>query len=323
MKTAFLFPGYGSQFVGMAKDVYDDSRIMQEYFEEAANCLNANFVKLCFASSDAEISQLNAAYPSLFLVSCAFASIIKDRGIIPDLVAGYNTGEYAALYTAQSITFPDGLYLLNKYATLYQQFLDEHACAVLQVNGVAKKDLQDACKAVSSREALVHIAAYESDTQMIVAGAEDAIMQIKELTCKQKGVKCTELGVGVGLHSDLMVPVTEQLKMYLEKVDFKTPSIACMNAQGSLLADGDQVKHNVLESMQSPMYLNRIIEALHDYELIIQVGPGDQLGALAKETYPDKIVLAVQSQADIDALEPYRPKTESDIIDAEKSDDDK
>ncbi len=93
MKKVILFPGYGSQYVGMAKELYDESRIMQEYFEEAANCLDTNFVKLCFASSDADVTQAPAAYTSIFLVSCSIYSLIKDRGIVADLVTGYNTGE--------------------------------------------------------------------------------------------------------------------------------------------------------------------------------------------------------------------------------------
>src|SRR5206468_1601039 len=108
---------YGSQFVGMGKDLYDQSRIMQEYFEEASNCLNINFVKLCFASSDAELARAEHAYPALFLVSCALHALIKEQGVQANIVAGYNQGEFSAVYAAGGINFPDGLYLLSKYAS--------------------------------------------------------------------------------------------------------------------------------------------------------------------------------------------------------------
>jgi len=121
MKVALLFPGYGSQYVGMGKEVYDEYRIVQEYFEEASNCLNVNFVKLCFASSDTEIGVAASAYTSIFLVSSALYAIIKQEGIVPALVAGYNIGEYSSLFAAGSITFPDGLYLLNKLALFHQE----------------------------------------------------------------------------------------------------------------------------------------------------------------------------------------------------------
>ena len=97
MKIGMLFPGYGSQFVGMAKDLYDDSRTVQEYFEEASSCLDINFIKLCFASSDAEISQPMHAYLSLFLVQSALSALLTKAGIAPTLVAGYGIGQFAAI----------------------------------------------------------------------------------------------------------------------------------------------------------------------------------------------------------------------------------
>src|SRR5579859_6426456 len=99
MKIATLFPGYGSQYVGMGKELYDESRIMQEYFEEASNCLNINFVKLCFASSDAEISRIDNALLTNFLVGSALFALLKDLGFKTDVLVGHNAGEYAAIYS--------------------------------------------------------------------------------------------------------------------------------------------------------------------------------------------------------------------------------
>src|SRR5438045_2310441 len=163
MKIGILFPGYGSQFVGMGKELYDESRIMQEYFEEAANCLNVNFVKLCFASSDAELAKMENAYPATFLVSCAIYALLKEEGILlhhggvnpellrregqvtADIVAGYNLGEYAALHAAGGISFPDGLYLLNKYAHFYEQALPALDVGILQITGISTRTLEKAC----------------------------------------------------------------------------------------------------------------------------------------------------------------------------------
>jgi len=108
MKIALLFPGYGSQFVGMGKELYNDYRIVQEYFEEASNCINTNFVKLCFASSDAELSKITNAYTSLFLVGSSIYALLKELEIEPDMVAGYNNGEFAAMFAGGCFSFPDG-----------------------------------------------------------------------------------------------------------------------------------------------------------------------------------------------------------------------
>src|SRR5438477_11718929 len=109
MKTALLFPGYGSQFVGMGKELYDEYRIVQEYFEEASNCSNVNFVKLCFASSDVELGKLAHAYMSLFLIGSCVSAVLKEQGIIPDVVAGYNNGEITSLFAGGCFSLPDGL----------------------------------------------------------------------------------------------------------------------------------------------------------------------------------------------------------------------
>src|SRR5262245_26836049 len=122
MKIALLFPGYGSQFVGMGKELYDEYRIVQEYFEEASNCLNVNFVKLCFASSDVELGKMVNAYTSLFLIGASVYAVLKESGIEVDIVAGYNNGENAALFAAHCFSLPDGLYLLNKFCSFYQEF---------------------------------------------------------------------------------------------------------------------------------------------------------------------------------------------------------
>ena len=119
MKIGMFFPDYGSQYVGMGKDLYDESRLMQEYFEEAYNCLSINFVKLCFASSDAELSALEHAYVSIFLTSVSLAALVKEEGIPYFCGGGHGIGELSAICIIDGISLPDGLYFLQKYALFY------------------------------------------------------------------------------------------------------------------------------------------------------------------------------------------------------------
>src|SRR5438132_11488028 len=160
MKIALLFPGYGSQFVGMGKELYDEYRVVQEYFEEAGHVLNNNFVKLCFASSDVELSELVNAYTSLFLVGACVYAVLKEHGIEPDVVAGYNNGESAALFAAGCFSLPDGLYLLNKFCSFYQEIVDGMEVDAMHVTGVTTTELEAICKKVSDDEHKVFIAIY-------------------------------------------------------------------------------------------------------------------------------------------------------------------
>ena len=103
VKIGMIFPGQGSQFLGMAKEIYDSERIVQEFFEEASNCLNQNFVRLCFASSEKELRETVNAQTSIFLASASIFSLLREKyGIVPDVVAGHSSGEYAAVFAAGS-----------------------------------------------------------------------------------------------------------------------------------------------------------------------------------------------------------------------------
>ena len=170
MKIGMLFPGYGSQSVGMGKEFYDESRIMQEYFEEAANCLPINFVKLCFASSDVELAHMNNAYLSLFLVSNGIYATMKEAGITPDFVAGYDTGVYAALFAANGLSLPDGLYLLSKYALFYQEMLEASPkkFSEVRLTGCPTEEIEVLVREATTRNAYARIGIYETPLPKIL-----------------------------------------------------------------------------------------------------------------------------------------------------------
>src|SRR5207245_1734398 len=109
------FPGYGEQFIGMGKDLYDELRIIQEHFEQASGIIDINFVKLLFASSDQEILSIRYSYLAMYVLQTAIYTVAQQKGLKPDFVAGYGIGEYAACYASSSLSFVDGLYIVNKY----------------------------------------------------------------------------------------------------------------------------------------------------------------------------------------------------------------
>jgi len=300
MKIGILFPGYGSQFVGMGKELYDESRIMQEYFEEAANCLNLNFVKLCFASSDVEISKMDNAYPAIFLVSCAIYALLKEEGIKADIVAGYNLGEYAALHAAGGISFPDGLYLLTKYAHFYQEALPALDVGILHIKGISTITLEKACKESSQGQYSAHIALYNSPTDHIVSGNTQALEVVRGIIAADPEATIKELPVAVGLHSPLMNQVMEKQAVYLEKVDFKDLSIPLIcSAQSCIVENAEHVRKRIIEHINTPINWTKVINALAPYDLIIEVGPGSTLTTMVKEKYPDKLCISINKKSDI------------------------
>jgi [acyl-carrier-protein] S-malonyltransferase len=303
MKIGMIFPGYGSQFVGMGKELYDESRVIQEYFEDASNCLDINFVKLCFASSDAELAKMNSAYVALFLVSSSIAALLKEEGIEPQVVAGYNLGEYSAVHAVGGFSFPDGLYLLNKFALFYQELLGTVDVAVVRVIGVQTKQLQKLCDQASDGQLqAAFIGIYEAPDQHVVTGTRQAIEKLRdELAATEATV--ADLDVEVGLHSPLMDTVATQFKMYLEKVDFKNlraPLITNVTAQ--TIDQGEEVKINVVEHIHRPLLWHNVLTCLNDCELLVEIGPGTTLTSYLKTMYPEKAVISVNKRSDFDEL---------------------
>ena len=304
MKIAMLFPGYTSQFVGMAKELYDESRIIQEYFEEASNCLDVNFVKLCFASSDAELAKMHNAYPALFLVSSALYALLAHEGIKPDAVAGYNSGQYAAFFAAQSLSLPDGLYLLLKYATYYQEGIAGLDVAVVRISGVKTSEVAQRCLSVhESTNQVVDIAISEGDSRCIISGNTGAVnMVVDELRDLYKA-HVQELNVANGIHSGLADSVVHSFKMYLEKVDCKEPQLSLYSGTSGLpITDSNQVRQEIISLINHPLSFDCVVRSLVDYDIIIEIGPGHMLSSLLKEQYPDKKIFAVNKRSDIEEI---------------------
>jgi [acyl-carrier-protein] S-malonyltransferase len=304
MKIAMVFPGYGSQFVGMGKELYDEFRIVQEYFEEASSCLNQNFVKLCFASSDAELGKLSHAYTTTFLVSSALFALLKQEQIMPDVVAGYNNGEYGALFAAEGLSFPDILYLLSKYTVFYQETLDHMNVALIQIKQCSSKELEDICLKVNEAEHPVYIAIYHDPTTHVVVGDYHAIEHVRDLITRLLPMADIEnIGPEVGLHSPLMNEVVEQFKVYLEKVDCKDLKMPLIGGiDGHLISDHIAVKDHIIRHVNSPVRWTRVMDRLGAYDMIIEIGPGTMLSTMLKKLYPDKKIVAINKRTDIEEL---------------------
>jgi [acyl-carrier-protein] S-malonyltransferase len=315
MKIGILFPGYGSQFVGMCKELYDSSRVVQEYFEEAANCLDSNVVKLCFASSDAEISKMNQAYPAIFLVSCSIVALLKQEGIEPHVVAGFNTGEFAALFAAQAMSFPDGLYMLSKYAQSYQEWLDESKDIGLErVSGISTEIAEALCKQIRDTGAAVHVSLHELETVHIISGFMPALERFNAMLADYEGAKWKKVSPEVGLHSPLMDPVVGRLTMYLEKVDFHdvaVPVVCCTS--GSSIVTKDDVRNALVAHLNNCVLWPQVLAQFESCDCILEIGPGDSLRSYIQACYPNKQIISVNKPEDIEIVKSVCLKSDNPV----------
>lgn len=307
MKIGMLFPGYGSQFVGMGKELYDNSRIFQEYFEEASNCTGINFVKLCFASSDAELSKIQHAYPALFLVGVATAAMIKDvceaAGTSISYMAGHGVGEYSALCTARVLTFPDGLYILGKLSLFYEAMREQLDAKSVIVNGLSAKKLKEICEEQSSPEACAHIAVYENRTGHVVTGQTDVVDAVAEGASDAGAQKVKEIDGAEGFHTPLLQGLVEQLKIYLTKVDFKDPQMPLtMSVSAKEVCRAKKAQDAIMRQIVEPVNWNLIVKQCADADIIIIPAPSKTLVTEVSAYYPDKTIIGIDTMADIEAL---------------------
>lgn len=305
MKVGMIFPGYGTQFVGMSKELYDNSRTIQEYFEEASNCLNINFVKLCFASSDIELSKIVHAYPALFLVSLATAKMLKEEfDVQVHYVAGHGIGEYSALSFAGGISFPDGLYLIAKLAQFYVQIREHLDLKSVVVSGITSNKLKQICKEQNFENPLVQIAIYETKTEHIVTGHSQAIDGIiqKVSSTGIKKVKITDLAEN-GLHTTFVEELFEKIKIYLNKVDFKDLSIPLVSSiDGKQITTAKKAEDSIMNQIIKPIYWTNVLNQFSDADLIIIPAPAQMLVSEIRTYFPNKLVVGIDTLSDIDNL---------------------
>jgi [acyl-carrier-protein] S-malonyltransferase len=307
MKIGMLFPGYGNQFVGMAKELYDHSRLMQEYFEEASSCLNINFVKLCFASSDIELSKIPHAYPAMFLVGVATAALLKQIEVPIHAVAGHGLGEYSALCTAGGLSFPDGLYLLSKLGLFYahcREDLQQRSIKSILINGLSARKLKQLCsQEQSSTACTTHIAVYETKTEHIVTGQTEAVDALIESAYEAGADVLEEKVCQEGFHTPFLAQVVEQLKIYLTKVDFKDlaiPLISGVDAQ--YISHAQKAQDALIRQIIEPLHWHSVLKSFAHTDLLLVPAPAKALVAELQMYYPHKKIIALQAIGDLERI---------------------
>jgi len=302
MKIGMLFPGFSNQFVGMGKELYDNSRIIQEYFEEASNCLGINFVKLCFASSDAELARPEHAYPALLLVSTALIQMVREfcREREISLIGGYGVGEYGALCAAKSLSFPDSLYLLSKLALFSGERENEQKSVLIP--GLMSRTVAALCKT----EPGAYIARYQNDKTHLVSGTIEAVDAVVEKALEAGSGKIKNVEGQEGYHTPLLQEVADQLRIYLAKVDFKDAQIPFITGvTGKVVSRAARLQDAVIKQIVEPLQWQAVLKRFAGVDLIIVPSPSKKVVADLMELYPEKMIMGIETLADMHTLVEY------------------
>jgi [acyl-carrier-protein] S-malonyltransferase len=311
-RIGVVFPGYGEQYIGMGKDLYDELRIVQELFEQAAGTAEVNFVKLIFASSDEEISSIRYSYLAIYLFEVSLYEVLASRGLQPDFVAGHGIGEYAATYATGSLSFVDGLYILNKYTQFYDEFMKDKPYSCLRiVREFEIESIEELCEQKSTEAKKAYVSAQNSPHAFYIAGHVDVVEKIQEYCIKEVIRKVRIISPAYGMQSSLVDEIFEQLKIYFHKIKFtplKIPLIT--NVDGVYVTTPDALESAIMRKVNNRIQWNEVIKGFEGCDIILSVGPGEQLIEWFKEVYPDKEYHLIRTLKDIETIAQYFAKEE-------------
>ncbi len=306
MRIGMVFPGQGSQSLGMGKEFFDQERIVQEYFELASNCLNTNFVRLCFASSERELRDVANTQTAIFVVSSSITALLKEKyGIVPDLVAGHSLGEYTAIHVGGGMEFVDALYLLNKRSLFMNAAVESQNGGMLAVLGFEPDKLKIVCDQYDRKDSLKHVAEvanYNSPTQTVVSGTIPELKNVKR-DVEALGYKAIMLNVAGAFHSRMLREAEKLFSVYLLKVDFNPLEIPLANnVAGKLVWSPKSIKDSLVQQTSSHIYWWKAMQYFYKMDVIVEVGPGTKFGKMIRREWPEKTIVSINNQKDINNL---------------------
>lgn len=285
MKTAFLFPGQGSQFVGMAKGHFDGSKTVRKRFREADDILGYSLTKFMFEGPEEKLKQTEFTQPAIFLHSVALFETLDDK---PDLAAGHSLGEFSALAASGAITFEDGLRLVSLRGSLMQKAGEENPGSMAAIIGMDDEMVEIICdEATAQTFKPVVPANYNCPGQLVISGDSKAVEEALELA-RGRGCRLAKmLPVSGAFHSALMEPAYDGLKGKLNDMEFKKPDFPIYsNYTAKPSREPEEIRENLLKQLLNPVRWTQTLQNMHadGARKFVEAGPGNVLQGLVKRT---------------------------------------
>ena len=294
MKKAYIFPGQGSQFPGMAEHIYNENEQAKAMFDKANKILGFDITEIMFRGTAEQLKQTNVTQPAIFLHSVILSKCLPDFN--PDMVAGHSLGEFSALVAAGAMDFEDGLRLVAIRARAMQKACELQPGTMAAVLMLASEKIEEICTEINSIDNGVVVAAnYNCEGQIVISGTREAVELACE-KCKEAGARrALPLPVGGAFHSPLMEPAANELAEGINNITINTPVCPVyQNVTASATTDPEVIKSNLLAQLTAPVKWTQTVRNMiaDGADTFIEIGPGKVLQGLTGKTAGSEVSIS-------------------------------
>jgi [acyl-carrier-protein] S-malonyltransferase len=279
---AFVFPGQGAQYVGMGKDLYENSPMAKELFEKANEILGFRITDLMFEGTDEDLKQTKVTQPAIFLHSVILAKTLGEA-FQPEMTAGHSLGEFSALVAAGAMNFEDGLRLVSQRAQAMQKACEIEPSTMAAIVGLEDAIVEEVCESIDE---VVVAANYNCPGQLVISGSIAGVDKACELLTEKGAKRALKLPVGGAFHSPLMEPARTELAAAIEATEFNTPVCPVyQNVNAQAVTDPATIKENLVAQLTAPVRWTQTVQNMiaDGVTSFTEVGPGKVLQGLVKK----------------------------------------